>query len=190
LAMTRIALNGGLDQMVAARFARPVVSRLSGQVEHEARILAPAGKAWLTYEDERVRPAHVVADGQMIPGNLRYKLRKQVYVRGGGRGRRPSIPGHTVLTSGFVLGRVPRDESLPIDQTAECRCESVDLPGVVARTIHARSVVQAGTRVSAEISCGFNRAAESEFGTSGDIPARFMSGALRVVAIRFQSSRG
>ncbi len=187
---TRVSLRGDLDRIVAARFALPAVNRLAEMVESAARRGAPDGKGWITYEDERVRPAHADADSQIIPANLRYQLRRQEYVRGSGRGRRPSVPGFYRLapaSTGYDLAREPRDESLPQDQKINCRCESVDLPGIVARSIHASQAVLSGSRVTAEVSTRFHRAAESEFGTAQDPGAHFMAGAVHAAAVRLRA---
>jgi hypothetical protein len=170
-----------------ARMARSAVRRLAEQVVAEARVRAPAAKAWITHQDERVRPAHADADGQTIPANLRFKLRKQIYVRGAGRGHHG--PGHTVLAEGgFDLARAPRDESLPADQAINCRCQSVEIRGLIASKIRVGLTSVQGTRVTAQVSVRFNRIVESEHGTSGDRAAHFMGGALNAVAARTRAA--
>jgi hypothetical protein len=141
----------------------------------------------MTSEDERVRRSHAEAEGQTIPENLRYKLQKMTYVRGSGRGRRPSVPGHYVLAPGHDLARIPRDDRLPDYQKMRCRCESVELPGLVAASIHGTVTVVSGRRVQAEVYSRFNRVAESEFGTGEDVGAHFMGGAVQTVAQRFRA---
>lgn len=184
---TRVELDRDLDRVVAARFAQPAVNRAARRLAAAARDRAPAAKQWITAEDERVRPAHADADGQLVPANLRFKLRRQAYLPGSGRGSgsRPGhFPGRTVLTGGYDLAREPRDTALPADQVANCRCVAVELPDEIARRIQASRAVVDGTRVSARVSVEFPRIAESEYGTGGDRPAYFMRGALREVAAR------
>jgi hypothetical protein len=45
-------------------------------VRDRAQRNAPDGKVWVTAHDERVRPSHVHADGQVVPDNLRYLIPK------------------------------------------------------------------------------------------------------------------
>lgn len=162
---TRVELDVDLDQVVAARFARPAVDRIRDEVVEEARRRAPAAKTWVTMQDERVRGTHVETDGQMIPANLRYQL--------------PSVRG-----AGYDLAREPRDGALPIEQRINCRCVSFENPEVLAQSIRSGPSELRGTNVQAEVDTRFHRAAESEFGTSEDPAARFMRDALREVAAR------
>lgn len=180
----RVELRPDLDAVVA-RMVRPTVNRLTAAVAREAQRRAPAAKVWLTAEDERVRPAHAAADGQMIPANLRFKLKNQSYVRGGGRGSR--VSGRIVLAgSTFDLAREPRDEDLPDDQRYRCRCISVEVPGVIARKVSTSPAMIEGARVRGEVSVWFNRIVESEKGTSKDKPAHFLGAALEAVAARIR----
>jgi hypothetical protein len=116
--------------------------------------------------DERVRPTHVDTHGQEIPGNLRFMLPKLNHQ-----------PGHDPA-------RHPRDPDLPIGQAVNCRCETVETPDGLSRTIHRGPVTIEGTRVTGEVGTRFPRAAESEHGTSGDQPAYFMRRAIMEVAAR------
>lgn len=181
----RIELHKDLD-FRATGLVRSAVNKLAATVAREAQLRAPAARVWLTAADERVRPSHVDADGQTIPVNLRFKLRKQVYVKGGGRGSK--VPGHMELArSGFDLAREPRDEDLPPDQRKQCRCADVTLPGVIAKKIRTSAAVVEGTRARAQVWVRFNRIIESEHGTAKDRPARFMGSAVEVVAARLRS---
>lgn len=184
----RVELRKDLDAVVA-RMVQPLVDRLTEDVAAEARRKAPAAKAWITADDERVRPSHADADGQTIPANLRFKLRKQVYIRGGGRGSR--VPGHTALNAhAFDLAREPRDADLPAEQREGCRCIAVELPGLIARKVHASRAVVDGTRVWGRVEVRFTRIVESEHGTSKDEAARFMGAALDTVAARWRARAG
>jgi len=170
---------------VVARMAAPTVERLARHVADEGRRRAPAAKVWITRDDERVRPAHVKAHGQTIPANLRYKLPKQVYVHGGGRGS--DISGHTILAPGFDLARHPRDKELPPAQRANCRCLSITMLKLIARRITVSPVVVTGTQARAQVSVRFLRIVESEFGTGEDRGAHFLGGAVDVVAARLRA---
>lgn len=183
--MARVELRHDLNAVVA-RMAAASVERLAREVAREGRERAPAAKVWISRDDERVRPAHADAHGQEIPGNLRYKLPKQVYVHGGGRGS--DISGHTELVPGVDLARKPRDPKLPLAQRVNCRCISVTLPGLIARRIYTGAVVVTGTRARAQVTVRFNRIVESEFGTSEDSASRFLGGAVDVVAARVRAS--
>jgi hypothetical protein len=178
----RIELRHDLNARMAKR-VRPVVDRLAEKVAAEARPLAPPARVWVNVDDERVRPAHARADGQTIPANLRFKLHKQVYVHGAGRGHRG--PGHTKLVEGeFVLAREPRDEDLPDDQKKNCRCADVAVPKMIAEKVERSRATVQGTRASAQVWVRFNRIVESFHGTSADTPDRWMAIAVERVAAR------
>lgn len=184
---TRVDLDRDLDRVVAERIAGPAVARLAEQVQRAAQRLAPDAKTWVTAHDERVRYSHRETDTQMVPENLRYLLPAVVYVpKGRGRdgkainpggGWRP-VPGRT------DPARVPRDPDLPVHQRVNCRCRSVTVPGVIARSIRLGPVEVTAVAASAQVFTRFPRAAEAEFGTSGDRGAHFMGGAVREVAAR------
>jgi hypothetical protein len=161
--VSRFVPAPNLDATVAARYARPFVERLSGQMLRASRVYVPDAKVWVTVRDERVRHTHIETDGQTIPENLRYKI--------------PSTKG-----AGTDLGRQPRDVALPLPNRINCRCASVPLPGLLAPTIHQVPTVLQGTRVTGGIESRFPRIAESETGTSGDTAARFMGRAINEVA--------
>jgi hypothetical protein len=187
--MARLVSRPDLDAQIARTVGMRAVERLKRQVEHGAKARAPAAKVWMTVKDDRVRPSHVLAHGQTIPENLRYKLQAMIYVR---KGRGPG--GHAInpaggweLTPLVDLARKPRDPSLPIEQKAECRCESVIIVDGVARTIHSGPTEVAGTRARAEVYTRFPRAAESEVGTEQDKAAHFMSGAVREARARLHA---
>lgn len=175
--MARIELRADLDTVVA-RMVIPKVNQLAAEVAREGRDRAPDAKVWISRDDQRVRPAHHEAHGQTIPANLRYKLPRQMLVRGHGYR----------TTSGFDLGREPRDRALPPDQRDGCRCISVDIPGLIARKIHETPAVATATRAQAQVEVRFLRIVESEHGTSQDDAARFLGGAVDAVAARLRSA--
>jgi hypothetical protein len=187
--VAKIVLNPGFEAEVIRRIVRPHVDRLKEDVAEGARRRAPDARVWITREDERVRISHEDAHGQTIPANLRFKLKAVVYVH---KGRGPH--GKAVNPAGgweFIPGRVdlarrPRDRALPVHQRANCRCQAVTLAGVFARSIHAGPTIVEGLRVTAQVETRFNRAAESEFGTAEDAPARFMRGALDEASRRYR----
>jgi hypothetical protein len=166
--VTRFEPAPDLDARVAREIALPNVERIRDQVRDAARANAPDVRVWLTVRDERVRHTHVETDGQTIPANLRFRL--------------PKVNG-----VGHDLARHPRDPALPIEQAINCRCEDPAVPGVLAGTIHSHPAVVEGSRVRAEISTDFPRAAESEVGTSEDQAAHFFRNALREVAARLNA---
>lgn len=159
----------GLDQEIARRFGVPAIRRALDMLRDEARTRAPDVRVWVTMRDEKVRPSHMAADTQTIPANLRFKL--------------PS----TTTPGAFDLARAPRDPTLPPAQRYNCRCSDQTLPHLLRESIHAGDVQHSGTVVTGEVYTEFPRAAESEFGTSEDTAAHFMTNALREVALRLQS---
>lgn len=173
--------------LVMARRAAVVVDRLKQDVQNEARRRAPAAKRWITRHDPKVRHWHALTNGQTIPANLRYRVQAVTYVRKGRDRHGKAINragGWKILEGLYDLGREPRDPKLPIYQTARCRCRSALIPELVALSIHTTVTAIEGKRAVAEVNCFFPRAAESEFGTSEDRPARFMRGAIEEVGRR------
>lgn len=180
----RVELDRQLEQR-AALIVRDRVTRLASQVADAARPKAPPAHVWITSEDERVRPSHADADGQKIPGNLRFKLKKQRYIRGGGRGS--DISGRTVLVPGqFDLAREPRDGDLPPDQAINCRCQVLVLKGEIGRRVQVQRAVVSGKQARARVQVRFSRIAESFHGTSKDRPNRWLSEAASQVAARLR----
>jgi hypothetical protein len=177
--VARLVLRPDLDGFVAARLVPGEVDRLATAVMLSAQVRAPAGKVWITMRDERVRLTHVETDGQTIPDNLRYRLRK---------GERGNDVDDEIREAGHEFARAPRDPSLSIGNRINCRCSSVPLPGAVGMTIRKDPAPNIqGTRVSQEVYTRFPRAAESENGTSQDRPARFMGGAIDEVALMLRA---
>uniref|UniRef100_UPI003F49407A hypothetical protein n=1 Tax=Nonomuraea sp. CA-251285 TaxID=3240002 RepID=UPI003F49407A len=188
--MARVVIRRGLEGVVAAQLVRPRVERILDRVADRAQRDAPPAKAWLTNEDERVRPSHRAAHEQTIPANIPYQLQKTFYVRRGrGRGGKAINPGggwKTLdATFGYDLAMEPRDPGLPIEQRIECRCESVELPGLVGRSIAAMPVTVTGRRVTGRVEARFRRIAESEYADGGG----FMRQALLAEAARLVRTR-
>jgi hypothetical protein len=65
----------------AARAAAPGQERIADRIVDAARGYAPEERTWRTQGDERVRHEHREADGQAIPGNLRFIVRTPLYDR-------------------------------------------------------------------------------------------------------------
>lgn len=131
-----------LNQRVTQQYAVPAVRRLADQLADRLRANAPDAGAWLSAQDERVRPTHRDADGQTVPDNLRYVIDK------------PS--------GGAELARAPRDPDLSLENRIACRCLAVRLPGVIAETVARGDTVQAGSTARATVSVSFPRIVESE----------------------------
>jgi hypothetical protein len=166
--MARFEPRAGLDVEIANRFGRPKIDRVLDMLRDESQRRAPVTRVWITMRDERVRWSHFETDTQVVPDNLRFKLPK---------------PDGT----GFDLARRPRDPTLPAAQRFNCRCDDPTVPHLLRESIHKGDVRVVGTLVSGSVETRFPRAAESEFGTSGDEPAHYMTNALREVAARLQA---
>lgn len=189
--MARFVARPGLDAYIARTVGERAVNRLKDDVTAGARRRAPDGKVWTTMMDPEVRPSHRDAQGQLIPANLRYRLRRMVYMHKGrgpdGKALNPAGGWKLGAAGLYDLAREPRDPELPDEQRIRCRCESGTVPGAVARTIAAGRTQVQGTRVVAEVDTRFPRAAESEFGTSRDKAALFMTGGAREAAARLRA---
>lgn len=161
----------GLDLVVAERFVKPRVDTALDMLLDAARTRAPATRVWVTMRDEKVRPTHMGADGQVIPTNLRFKIEK------------PGQPNT------FELARHPVDEALSPANRYNCRCDDPTIPHLLRQSIVRTLVSVNGTRVEGSVETRFPRAAESEFGTSEDEAAHYMTRALQEVAARLQSGQ-
>ena len=169
--MSHVEIADGLDVIVAERYMKPRVDTALDMLRDAARTWAPATRTWVTMRDERVRQSHADVDGQTIPDNLRFKVPK------------PGQPGV------HELARHPRDPNLSTANAINCRCEDPSTPHLLRESIVRTPVTVIGTRVTGSVETRFPRAAESEFGTSGDTAAHFMTNALREVAARLQSGQ-
>jgi hypothetical protein len=177
---TRFVAAPGLDGLVAHRHLAPEVARLLDAVQDQARRNAPDAQVWITARDERVRPVHRHTDGQTIPNNLRFILSE---------GERGNDVDDEIREAGAEYARYPRDPDLSIGNRINCRCVAVDIPGLVAQSIHSDPFPQiVGTRVRGEVWTRFHRAIDSEFGTAQDPPGRWMGSAVDAVALRSQSA--
>lgn len=169
--MSHVEFIDGLDVVVAERFVAPRVDTALDMLRDAAKSKAPVTRVWVTMRDERVRQSHMDSDGQVIPGNLRFKVPK------------PGQPGVV------EMARHPRDTSLSAANRFNCRCDDPTVPHLLRESIHRTPVSVVGTRVEGSVETRFPRAAESEFGTSEDEAAHFMTNALREVAARLQAGQ-
>lgn len=186
--VAKLELYPGFEQQTVARIVRPAVDRIKRELADGARLRAPTVVVWLTMLDPVVRDSHAHAEGQAIPANLRFKLRKVVYEKKGrGRdGKAINPAGGWKFIPGYDLARYPRDQSLPIEQKINCRCFMAERPTALADSIHAGQTEVEGLRVRAQVDTRFPRAGESEFGTAEDRAARYMRGSLDEVAARYR----
>lgn len=165
----RFTPRRGLDQRVAELVA-PKIGEIAERVEVAARGFAPPEKTWVSRGDALVRKEHRKAHGQAVPENLRFVVDSPLYDR-----------QHYGVGAQQLL-RVPGDPDGSPGAVINCRCGIEVDPQGVARTINAGRPVVSGSRVTATVTCSHGRAAESEFGTAEDEPARFMGQAVSVVA--------
>lgn len=169
--MSHVEIIDGLDAVVAERFVKPRVDTALDMLLDSARSKAPATRAWVTMRDERVRQSHFDADGQVIPANLRFRV--------------PKPNGQP----GVELARHPRDPALSAANRYNCRCDDPTIPHLLRVSLVKKPATVVGTRVEGSVETRFPRAAESEFGTSEDTAAHYMTNALREVAARLQSGQ-
>lgn len=165
---TRFVASRGVQSKVAVMIA-PEVHNLAERVAEAAKGFAPPQKTWKSMGDPLVRPQHRKADGQAIPGNLRYVVDSPEY------DRRHYGVGPTQLL------REPRDPNGSPGATYNCRCRSQIDPGGVSRTISLGRLIITASEVSERITCTHDRAHEAEFGNDVDEGAHFMKRAVVVV---------
>lgn len=167
----------GLEESVA-RMVAPYVHRIGQQVEVEAKRLAPPVKRWITVGDDKVRPTHVAAQGQEVPGNLRFAINSMDWDREH-RGVGPQT---------YMLA--PRDESSrAVANLKNCRCTTHSDPDGIARHINTGPPVISGKKVTVTVTARGNWVVEAEVGTvyPGNLVAagaHFMSRGAAIVAAR------
>lgn len=175
--MAKFTPARGLEERLALMLA-PAVQRIARQVEVEAKRLAPPTKRWVTMGDSRVRPTHRQAQGQMVPGNLRFELNSMQWDidhRG--------VGAHTYMVQ-------PGDRSSrAIANLKNCRCTTHKDPDGIARHINTGQPVVAGKKVTVTVSVEAPKVVEAEVGTvyPGNLRADgtfFMSRAAGIVAAR------
>ncbi|MEU5748238.1 hypothetical protein ABZ804_22200 [Streptomyces sp. NPDC047726] len=167
----------GLEEKLALMLA-PAVQRIARQVEIEAKRLAPPTKTWVTVGDDKVRPTHVNAQGQGVPGNLRFELDSMqwdIEHRG--------VGPHTYMMQ-------PGDRSSrAIANLKNCRCSMHRDPEGIARHINTGQPVVTGKKVTVTVSVQAPKVVEAEVGTvyPGNLVAEgtfFMSRGAAIVAAR------
>ncbi|GAA5071012.1 hypothetical protein [Streptomyces similanensis] len=167
----------GLEQALA-RMIAPHVQRIARQVEIEAKRLAPPTKRWVTVGDDRVRPTHVAAQGQVVPGNLRFSINSMAWDR-----RHRGLGPQTYMLE-------PKDESSrAVANLKNCRCTTHNDPDGIARNINAGPPVITGKKVTVTVSATGPMVVEAEVGTvyPGNLVAdgaHFMARAAALVAAR------
>ncbi|MFE2181346.1 hypothetical protein [Streptomyces sp. NPDC059455] len=175
--MAKFTPAQGLEEQLA-RMLAPTVQRIAHQVEVEAKRLAPPTKRWVTVGDNKVRPTHVEAQGQEVPGNLRFKINSMdwdIEHRG--------VGAHTYMLE-------PGDESSrAVANLKNCRCTTHNDPGGIARHINTGQPVVAGKKVTVTVSVQAPMVVVAEVGTvyPGNLRAdgeHFMSRAAAIVAAR------
>jgi hypothetical protein len=175
--MAKFTAAPGLEAKVAQMIA-PHVARIAHQVEVEAKRLAPPTKRWVTMGDDRVRPTHVKAQGQEVPGNLRFSINSMEWDR-----KHRGVGAKTYM-------REPRDESSrAVANIKNCRCTTSVDPQGIARNITTGQPIVTGKRVTVIVSVAAPMVVEAEFGTvyPGGLVAdgtHFMARAAAMVAIR------
>lgn len=175
--MARFRLTPGLDQRVAWMVA-PEVHRVAKQFERAAKRAAPAGKKWVSMEDNNVRDAHRGAHAHpMIPSNTRFQVEGQLWDIAHG------------LSPGVDHLLHPKDTStgLPYNpagdgqgfgehtgsavQHVNCRCVAALHPTAVAEQVKTTPYTVTGAVVRVQVYCTFVKIVESEFGDT--YPTRF-----------------
>ncbi|MEU9781508.1 hypothetical protein AB0H92_11125 [Streptomyces phaeochromogenes] len=175
--MAKFTPARGLEDQLA-RMIAPDVRRIAVRVEVEAKRLAPPTKRWVTVGDDRVRPTHVEAHGQTVPGNLRFELNSMDWDM-----RHRSVGPHTYMLE-------PKDRtSQAIANLKNCRCTTHKDPDGIARHIRTGQPVVSGKKVTVTVSVQADKVIEAEVGTvyPGNLRAEgtfFMSRAAGIVAAR------
>ncbi|MFZ3557211.1 hypothetical protein [Streptomyces sp. BH055] len=175
--MAKFRPNPGLEAALA-RMIAPYVQRIAHEVEVEAKRLAPPTKRWVTVADDKVRPTHVEAQGQVVPGNLRFTINSMEWDR-----KHRGLGPNTYM-------QAPRDQSSrAVANIKNCRCSTaIDLDGI-ARNIVTGQPIITGKKVTVTVSVRAPMVVEAEVGTvyPGNLIAEgthFMARATSAVAAR------
>lgn len=198
--MSRADLRADLDAVVTAIIVRRWMDRAAPELLTDVQRECPPARQWETAHDERVRTTHAKADGQTIPGNLRFILdRPQAGPTATGQASRAAhgAEGHHGGQTGNVarkpeqagteMARYPRDPGLSPANRYNCRCETITIAGLIAATMTATDAEAAGTIARFAVSSRFPRIAESELGDGTDPGLHFMARALTEFAARLNS---
>jgi hypothetical protein len=174
--MAKFTPAPGLEAALA-RLVAPAVHRIAHQVQVEAQRLAPPTKRWVTMGDDKVRPTHVAAQGQVVPGNLRFTINSMDWDR-----RHRGVGAKTYM-------RAPRDRtSRAVANLKNCRCTTHIDPAGIARHINTSQPVVSGKKVTVTVSVQAPLVVEAEVGTvyPGNLAAEgthFMSRAAAAAAV-------
>ncbi|MFJ2745314.1 hypothetical protein ACIO3O_37285 [Streptomyces sp. NPDC087440] len=175
--MAKFRPNPGLEAALA-RMIAPDIQRIAQQVEIQAKRLAPPTKRWVTMGDDRVRPTHVAAQGQIVPGNLRFAINSMDWDR-----HHRGLGAKTYMLA-------PRDQSSrAVANLKNCRCTTHTDPRGISRHINTGQPVVSGKKVTVTVSVRGPMVVEAEVGTTypGNLVApgaHFMSRAAGIVAAR------
>ncbi|MEU6755984.1 hypothetical protein [Streptomyces sp. NPDC046685] len=175
--MARFTPAPGLEEALA-RMVAPHVQRIAHQVEVEAKRLAPPTKMWVTMADDHVRPTHVSAQGQEVPGNLRFSINSMAWDR-----RHRGLGANTYMLA-------PRDQSSrAVANIKNCRCTTHKDPQGISRNINTGPPVITGKKVTVTVSARGPLVVEAEVGTvyPGNLVAdgaHFMARGAAIVAAR------
>ncbi|MEU4703380.1 hypothetical protein [Nonomuraea dietziae] len=169
---TKIRIQPGLAKRLATTVIHDQIERITAEVEREAQDRAPDAKTWVSENTPTTRLSHRHAHGQTIPDNVPYRV--------------GALDASQENSSSVHLAARPRDPRLPLAERINCGCQSVTLPGAIAAMTRSTPTLVHGTRVTASVESVFDRIAESEFGSSGEPGAHFLSLAAATVVAAHQ----
>ncbi|KIF04148.1 hypothetical protein PL81_20250 [Streptomyces sp. RSD-27] len=175
--MAKFHPEPGLEEKLAHLIA-PKVHEIAREVERQAKVFAPPTKKWITVADDKVRPTHVAAHGQEVPGNLRFKINSMRWDRDH-RGVGP-----------LTYMKAPRDESSrAVANLKNCRCYARTIPDGISRNISTRPPVIVGSTVTVKVVATGEWVVPAEIGTvyPGGLEAKgayYMARAAAAVAAR------
>lgn len=175
--MAKFTPNPALETLLA-RMIAPDVQRIAHQVEVEAKRLAPPTKRWVTMADDKVRHTHIQAQGQVVPGNLRFTINSMDWDR-----KHRGVGRNT-----FILK--PRDQSSrAVANLKNCRCTTAIDPDGIARNISTGPPIISGKKATVTVTVRAPMVVDAEVGTvyPGGLVAdgaHFMARAAAIVAAR------
>ncbi|WP_433860149.1 hypothetical protein [Streptomyces kronopolitis] len=175
--MAKFTMNPTLEQELAALIA-PKIHEIGREVERQAKVFAPPTKQWITVADDKVRPTHVAAHGQEVPGNLRFKINSMRWDR--------EHRGVGALT----YMKEPRDESSrAVANLKNCRCHARSIPDGISRNIRTLPAIVTGSTLTVKVVAEGEWVIPAEIGTvyPGNLEAKgayYMARATAAVAAR------
>ncbi|MEU9925154.1 hypothetical protein AB0H51_28365 [Streptomyces griseoluteus] len=151
--MAKFTAVPGLEERLAVMIA-PKVEEIGRRVERQAKVFAPPTKKWVTVRDNDMRRTHIAANGQEVPGNLRFEINSMQWDR-----------DHRGIGAKTYM-RFPKDESSrAVANLKNCECRADTIPDGISKNIRTTPPVVAGAKVTVTVVAEGRGVVAAEVGT-------------------------